>query len=295
MEISELKIAVKSSLSRAELDHVGALVAEARWNQTAADWRVFIERGRVHAAHTESGRIIATTATLPYGDRFAWISMVLVAGPYRRRGLATLLMRRAMDELSAAHLVPVLDATPDGHPVYVALGFSDCWGFTRLRRERQGQHEAPRNAVSAPDGVVIGAIVDRDWSALCAYDAAAFGAERAAVLAGLRSRLPAAELIAVSGEHIVGFCLGRDGRIASHIGPVVADDDAIACALLARACDAIEAPLFIDLADLKGEVRSFLERRGFAPVRPFTRMLHGRAARFDDAARTFAVIGPEFG
>ena len=142
MEISELKIAVKSSLSRAELDHVGALVAEARWNQTAADWRVFIERGRVHAAHTESGRIIATTATLPYGDRFAWISMVLVAGPYRRRGLATLLMRRAMDELSAAHLVPVLDATPDGHPVYVALGFSDCWGFTRLRRERQGQHEA---------------------------------------------------------------------------------------------------------------------------------------------------------
>jgi GNAT superfamily N-acetyltransferase len=295
MEISELRIAVKSSFSRAELDDVGALVAEARWNQTAADWRVFIERGRVHAAHSEDGRIIATTATLPYGDRFAWISMVLVAGPYRRRGLATLLMRRAMDELSAAHLVPVLDATPDGRPVYVALGFSDCWGFTRLRRERQGEHEGPRNAVSAPDGVVIRAVVDTDWSALCAYDAAAFGAERAAVLAGLRGRLPPAELIAESRDQIVGFCLGRDGRIASHIGPLVADNDPIACALLARACDAIEAPLFIDLADLKGEVRRFLQARGFAPARPFTRMLHGRAERFDDAARTFAVIGPEFG
>ena len=137
MEISELRIAVKSSLTSAELDDVGALVAEARWNQTADDWRLFIERGRVHAAHTPEGRIIATAATLPYGDRFAWVSMVLVAGQYRRRGLATLLMRRAMDDLSAARLVPVLDATPDGRPVYLALGFADCWGFHRLRRERQ--------------------------------------------------------------------------------------------------------------------------------------------------------------
>jgi hypothetical protein len=30
-------------------------------------------------------------------------------------------------------------------------------------------------------------------------------------------------------------------------------------------------------------------------VRPFTRMLCGASTRFDDAARTFAVVGPEFG
>ena len=87
MEISELRVAVKSSLSSAELDDVGALVSEARWNQIAADWRLFVELGCVYAAHTAAGRIVATTATLPYGDRFAWISMVLVAGAYRRRGL----------------------------------------------------------------------------------------------------------------------------------------------------------------------------------------------------------------
>ena len=39
----------------------------------------------------------------------------------------------------------------------------------------------------------------------------------------------------------------------------------------------------------------FLEARGFSAVRPFTRMLHGRSTRFDDPARTFAVLGPEFG
>ena len=50
---------------------------------------------------TRSGRIVATAATLPHGGRFAWISMVLVAGDYRRRGLATRLMRRAMDDLAS--------------------------------------------------------------------------------------------------------------------------------------------------------------------------------------------------
>jgi GNAT superfamily N-acetyltransferase len=295
MEISELRIAAKSSLSASELDDLEALVSEARWNQNAKDWRLFLQLGRIYAAHTATGRIVATTATLPYGDRFAWISMVLVAGPYRRRGLATLLMRRATEELAAAGRVPVLDATPDGHPVYRAIGYEDWWGFHRLRREQQGARQSARDGLPAPAGVTIRAVTDDDWPALCAFDAAAFGARRDGVLAGLRGRLPQAELIAHSGDRILGFSLGRDGRMIPHVGPLVAESDAIACAILAHAIERIDAPLFIDLADAKSQVLAFLQARGFAAARPFTRMAHGHATRFDDAVRTFAVIGPEFG
>jgi GNAT superfamily N-acetyltransferase len=295
MEVSELRIAVKSSLSASELDDLEALVSEARWNQNAKDWRLFLQLGRIYAAHTAAGRIVATTATLPYGERFAWISMVLVAGPYRRRGLATMLMRRATEELAAAGRVPVLDATPDGHPVYRAIGYQDWWGFHRLRREQQGARQSAGDRLAAPAGVIIRPIRDDDWTALCAFDAAAFGAPRNAVLAGLRGRLPQAEVIAQSGDRIVGFSLGRDGRMIPHIGPLVAESDAIACAMVAHAIERIDAPLFIDLADAKSHVLAFLQARGFVPVRPFTRMAHGHATRFDDPERTFAVIGPEFG
>jgi GNAT superfamily N-acetyltransferase len=291
MAISELRFAVKPSLSPSELDDVDALVREARWNQIAADWQVFLAHGRVYALVTTEGRIVATTATLPYGGRFAWISMVLVAGEYRRQGLATQLMRRAMDELAAAGLVPALDATPDGRAVYRRLGFTDSWGFARLiRRERQAAA-----AFATPAGVTVRPVTDADWPALCAYDAAAFGAERGAVLAGLRGRLPPAEFVAERAGRVAGFLLGRDGMLAGHLCPLIADDDAIACVLIARALDALDGPLFIDLADDKSAVRRFLETRGFAAVRPFTRMLYGTAARFDDPARTFAVVGPEFG
>ena len=75
----------------------------------------------------------------------------------------------------------------------------------------------------------------------------------------------------------------------------IADDDAIACALAAHALERAQAPLFVDLADSKVELRRLLDARGFTAVRPFTRMIYGSSTRFDDAARTFAVIGPEFG
>jgi ribosomal protein S18 acetylase RimI-like enzyme len=292
MATSDLRLDAKPALSSSELEDAGALVREANWNQLAADWRVFLDLGRVYAAHTDAGRIVATTATLPFGGRFAWISMVLVAGDYRRRGLATRLMRRAMDDLAAAGLVAVLDATPDGRAVYRALGFQDSWGFHRLvLRERRAAGDPPSAAAS----VTIRPIADADWPALCAYDAAAFGADRGAVLARLRGRLPAAELVAERNGRIAGFLLGRDGRVAVQAGPLIAEDDAVACALLARALDALAAPVFVDLADAKAEVRRWLETRGFSAVRPLTRMLYGRSQRYDDAARTFAVVGPEFG
>jgi GNAT superfamily N-acetyltransferase len=291
MATSEPRLSVKQSLTASELDDVGALVREARWNQLAADWRVFLEFGRLYAAETEEGRIIATTASLPYGGRFAWISMVLVTSDYRRRGLATKLMQWAMRDLAAGDLVPVLDATPDGRAVYRRLGFEDSWGFQRLRRERRDVSAA----VDPPAGITVRPLAQADWPALCAYDAAAFGAERGAVLAGLRGRLAGANLVAARGNEIAGFLLGRDGGLAAHIGPLIADDDAIARALVARALEAIEGPLFIDVADSKAELHSFLDAHGFAAVRPFTRMLYGTSTRFDDAARTFAVVGPEFG
>ena len=331
MALSDLVLATKTSLTPSELADADALVREARWNQLTADWRVFIEYGRVYAAKTTEGRIVATTATLPYGARFAWISMVLVTGDYRRRGLATQLLRLAMADLAAARLVPVLDATPDGHAVYRRLGFEDCWSFHRLvGRERRpaplaalaseasGQRgdskvrahsasedareraddtrpEPGSSARAAPAGVAVRAITDADWPALTAYDAAAFGAERGAVLAGLRGRLPAAELIASRNGRIAGFLLGRDGGLASQIGPLIADDDTVACALAARALDELDGPVFVDLADAKTELRSFLDGCGFAVARPFTRMAYRSSARFDNAARTFAVAGPEFG
>jgi hypothetical protein len=107
--------------------------------------------------------------------------------------------------------------------------------------------------------------------------------------------MPAAGLVALRGDRLAGFLLGREGRIATQLGPLIAEDAAAAHGLLTQALATITGTIFIDLADSKVETRTFIETQGFSFTRPLTRMLYGRTSAFDDGVRTFAVVGPEFG
>lgn len=280
----------ETALRAADIADAQALVEQAGWNQIAADWRIFLELGAVHARRDADGRVVATAATLPHAGGFAWISMVLVDAAYRRQGWAKQLMQRCIDDLAAAHCVPVLDATPAGREVYRQLGFRDSWTYQRLTRPARWNAAAPTG-----HGLEIRRIDDSIWDALCAYDAAAFGSPRGPLLSRLRGRLPAAELCALREGRLAGFMLGRDGRLAAHIGPLIAEDDAVAQALLAHALAALPDPVFLDFADAKDGVGRWLAQAGFTPARPLTRMLLGRDGRFDDPRLTYAVVGPEFG
>jgi GNAT superfamily N-acetyltransferase len=273
-------------LAPGDLADAEALVTEAGWNQVAADWRMFLDFGTAYAVR-DAARVVATAATLPYG-RCAWISMVLVAGTQRRRGLATRLLHRCIDDIRAAGLVPVLDATPAGAKVYGPLGFQAAWSFTRLAATQA-------RVTPSPASIAVRQIDDSVWPTLCAYDAAVFGADRSRILARMRGRLPLANLYSERDGRITGMLLGREGRTASHLGPLISEDDAAALALLAQALSRIDGPVYIDVADAKPAIRAWLEASGFAAQRPFTRMLLGRSQSFDDVARTYAVIGPEFG
>lgn len=275
-------------LTERDLADADVLVRDAGWNQTADDWRMFLNYGTVFALR-EKGRVIATAATLPYGNKFAWISMVLVSGNHQRQGFGTQLMRCCIDDIVSANMVPVLDATPAGRDVYQALGFEDAWKFRRMiLRER-------RKVPNAPHDIAIESISDGAWAQLCEYDAGVFGADRSKILARLRGRLSEAELCVWRGGRIVGFLLGRAGRKAAQIGPLVAESDEIAFALLAQALETLQAPIYLDLVDGKPKIAAWLAEAGFVAERPLTRMLYRRSTAFQDATQTFAVAGPEFG
>jgi GNAT superfamily N-acetyltransferase len=285
MALSDFEIGYLAADDLADAD---ALVREAGWNQTVDDWRAFLDLGTVYAIR-DKGKVIATSATLPYGGKFAWISMVLIAGYYRRQGLGTKLMRRCLDDLVAAKLVPVLDATPAGRDVYTGLGFQDSWGYKRMLL-------SDRKIVPALEsGIAVEAISDSAWRQLCEYDASVFGADRSKVLARLRGRLPEAEFCVWRGGHVVGFLLGRMGRRAVQLGPLVAETDEIACALLSQALEIISPPVYFDFVDDKPLTARWLATAGFVAERPLTRMLYQRKDGFQDTTQTFAVAGPEFG
>jgi GNAT superfamily N-acetyltransferase len=261
-----------------------ALSAEAGWNQTAGDWSLFLKHGTVFGVADESGRPVATGAALPYPGGFAWISMVLVTTARRRERLGTSILETCIADLENRGLVPVLDATPAGEQVYRPLGFEPIFSLTRWQGQGRGTNVLHKG---------IRPMTRSDLPAVAATDALAFGANRAFLLESLFDRAPQYALVT---EDARGFVLARPGRLATQIGPLVADDEQKAGALLDAALDCVSGPTLIDLADRGPSclVRQ-LERRGFTIQRPFLRMARRRSDPFGDPRGLFAVAGPEFG
>ena len=253
------------------------LSTAANWNQNEADWRLMLSLGHGWGISSD-GELLASTLVLPYGG-FAWISMVLVLPAQRRKGYASRLLRTAIADLRARGLTPILDATPAGREVYRREGFHDTWTFKRfLKTGTDHVFRVPgdqRKTWSVPD---------------FGLDREAFGADRGALLRALRQRLPEAALGSSNG-----FVLGRDGREANQIGPLVARDEDTALALLEQAVSAAGAPLYVDAVDHAPRLQRWLQAHGFVFQRPFTRMVHGGGAAPGNERLVYLVAGPELG
>jgi hypothetical protein len=245
-----------------------------------------LDIGRGWGIALGDGTLAASTLVLPYGG-FAWVSMVLVLPSRRRQGFATRLLRIALEDLGKRGLTPILDATPAGRAVYVQEGFHDTWGFRRL------QLREPCAALERPAGVR--ALRESDWPRLLELDARAFGASREPLLRALAARLAQAALVCDGSAGLQGFLLGREGREALQLGPLVARDAGTARALLAAALTAVRPPLYLDLVDREPSLGAWLESLGFAFQRPFTRMVRCAPRAPGEAGLVFCPAGPELG
>jgi predicted N-acetyltransferase YhbS len=247
-----------------------------------------MDHGRAFVA-TDAGRVVASAATLPY-QGFGWISMVLVAQSHRRQGIATRLLQHCIGALRSEGFIPALDATPAGRTVYGPLGFRDGWAITRWRR-----NGAALPFPATDSDCTVRPLADEDWPQVEALDAPAFGAHRTEVLRNLHSRSRGFACVAERNGRIAGFLLGRDGRLATQIGPVVASEEGVAAALLAHALARIEGPVLIDALEEHQALRTHLGAAGFAVERGYTRMALGTDPGFGEAATLVAIAGPELG
>jgi hypothetical protein len=267
------------------------LSSEAGWNQTVDDWRMMLRAAKAVGQTDDAGSLVATALVLPYGASIGWIAMVLTTAGHRRLGLATANLRWAIGLCAERGLSAGLDATPAGRPVYLTLGFQDLWPLRRWRAEvmppAQGEARAPYHEFRP--------VADADLRALAALDAVAFGANRKSLLAYLRRNRPGQAWLATDSEKIAGFVLGRAGRIAHHVGPLIAADAEVAGILLQRALIGLKGPVSIDVPDHQAAFQRCLRTLGFQPVRPFMRMVRGGSMPERGLEAGFAIAGPELG
>jgi GNAT superfamily N-acetyltransferase len=262
------------------------LCRAAGWNQTRRDWERFLAAtpDGARAARLD-GRVVGTSATIRYGDAFAWIGMVLVDPRHRGHGVGTRLFDAALALLADVPAAK-LDATPAGRPLYLKQGFAEEYRIHRMQRS-----PADGDAAHSPGVRPLTAV---DLSSVAEFDGRAFGVSRYGMLEWLLEGAPELACVATGSAGIDGFAMGRRGHLFDHIGPVVARDAATAQALAGYAISRATRSVVVDATPHVPSWRAWLEAMGFVEQRELIRMTRG-APPAVPLERQFAILGPEFG
>lgn len=283
--------ATERQLNVANVEQAQALVVEAGWNQVPADWELMLRLGCGFGIDDAAGALIATALTMPLSGRISWISMVLVAGRARRSGLGSHLLERCLSDLESRRRIACLDASELGRPLYLTLGFRDLYRLDRIVLEGR---DFPMPAT--PPGVVLEPLAAGEGMAeVIAWDRVSSGFERGEILRDLQRRRPHCAWVARRAGRVAGYVLARDGRLATQVGPVLAEDEETAALLTSTAARAAATPAFIDVPVAQTKFREWLRCRGAAVQRGFVRMVRGEEGPRERAERIFAVAGPELG
>jgi predicted N-acetyltransferase YhbS len=257
----------------------------AGWNQTAADWGYFLQQSPSGCFVAEMDeKVVGTVTTITYENRFAWIGMVLVDLEFRKLGIGTKLLCKAIDYLDQIGVPTLkLDATPLGKPLYEKLGFVTEYEIERWMLKRTPQTvRASKTPAQAAD--------------IYELDREVFGADRSLLLRSLSEMAPEFAISTLEKGFPPAYAFGRHGLFADHLGPWSARSRASAEELLQTFLhQSSRETVIVDGMKSNSTAIELLTRHGFTPSRPLTRMFRGPNAHPGRPADLCAILGPEFG
>lgn len=201
----------------------------------------------------------------------------------RGRGVGTSLFDRALER--AAGRVVGLDGVLAQQAAYERRGFTLAHRNVRWRTSGGGTRPAGLTELSS-----------LPFEDLLAYDASVFGSERARFLGIWIGRPPGRALAVVRGGALVGYGVVRECNVGAKIGPLFADDDEVAEALLTGLLAAVPptADAFIDMPAANPQTARLRADREMEPSFETVRMYRGGRPP-EDVHRVFGVTTFEFG
>jgi GNAT superfamily N-acetyltransferase len=280
-------------IRRMELSHMDSLMqlknAEG-WNQLEEDWSLLITyRESVNLVADLDDRIVGSVTALNYAGTLAWIGMMLVDKGNRGLGIGKRLMLELMDKLEGSASIK-LDATPAGRPLYLKLGFRDEYELYRMTNLSVSAISSGENSI-VPMKMQVA-----DLPEVAAFDRQVFGADRTELITRLFERSPELAWIVREKGRLAGFCLGRPGQNFIQIGPVQAESEGHAKALIGSAVKQVPGrAVVVDIPAEKTATIQWLKASGFQVQRPFERMYLHENPHPGMIENLYLIAGPELG
>lgn len=273
-------------MTPADAGRLFELSAMVGWNQSLEDCRLLIDAEWCKMICVEENGQIIATAGAPIYDDIGFINMVIVHPDFRKRGIATAMIRHFIDTVKVKTFR--LHATPAGSFVYSKIGFVTTRTMSYLAGEKF--------SFKTPCHQVTPATVD-DLEQIAAIDFKNSGLNRKKLLEDNIKRFGSFALKIECGGSIAAFSLGRRGRKQRQIAAVESCDGdwEKAYSLIAAAAPLEkELPSNLILFDADKEAMKFALSGGMEKVRELIEMEYGVPGKVPGAGY-HAIYGGDFG
>lgn len=275
------------AMNRDEIGFAIDLAAAEGWNPGIHDVDAFYAADPHGFLIGEvDGAPVGCISAVSYPGGFGFVGFYIVAPTMRGRGHGLALWRAAMKRLAGYNVG--LDGVLEQQDNYRRSGFT--FSHRNVRYEY-----APQRSNGVDDGVlktIDGSLRD----AVGRYDRTCFPAARDAFLDAWLALPDAAAIAWVDEGRLRGYGVIRACRQGCKIGPLFADDGAVAEGLLDGLCARAPAsgPVYFDVPETNAAALGLAARRGMTAVFETARMYTGPAPEVEDT-RVFGVTSFELG
>lgn len=263
------------SLSAAEAVRLVDWAREEGWNPAPGDAEAFYAADRFGMIGAfVDGEMAAGISAIRYGRSYGFIGLYIAAPKFRGQGHGRAVWDAGMAWLHRRTIG--LDGVPAQQQNYAQMGFVATYGSARFAGR----------PVFDPDGaagVSYRTPTRDDFAEIAALDRRYFPEPREAFVRAWLTE-PRRWLLAFLDGRLVGMAALRPCAVGAKLGPLVAESDEIALALVARLAAnwdgeiQIDAPLvnsgFIAALEAAGMVRSFETARMYRGPAPVTLVPH---------------------
>jgi predicted N-acetyltransferase YhbS len=256
------------------------LSVDRGWWPERDKWALLLDESDGYGVDAPDGEGLAGTVILTrWGADRAAIGMMLVASRYGGHGLGRSLMEHALS-VAGDGVAVSLYATDSGRPLYEKLGFQPVRKSVafrgHFRPNTQAKNSKKGEALAEEAGIPgnVRVATEADLPAILALDRAAYGADRARMLA----RLPGfADRIAVfeASDEIVGYAAAWRTEAYMMIGPLMAPDGAAARRLVTEVAADSPVQIRLDLDPDRPELPGWARACGLLPTERTVVMTRG--------------------
>ncbi|KAA0782232.1 GNAT family N-acetyltransferase [Bacillus sp. BPN334] len=237
-----------------------ALSSYIGWDYNREEIETIFDSGIVYGVWNGRKELIASAAIILYGEKLASIGMVIVHPIYKGGGIGKAITNSCIMTVSAQTPI-MLIATDEGKPLYEKLGFKSVSYVSKyICNSYNVNHKCVENEECMMDYEEV------DLEEIIKIDEYAFGTNRKVFL---KKRIIQSEQCIVvkdNKQNVLGYGLSIQTLENKIIGPVVAENDAMAMRIVHYLAREHHGKVRIDVPEGKKDFINQLEAVGFQKV-----------------------------